>query len=113
MHEVGLMRDTMELALQQAAEHGAEQILTVRMRIGEISGVAPDALRFAFEAISMGTLAENARFEIESVPARVLCQICGHEGPANAFDLVCSTCGAFEIRVIAGREIELAELEIE
>ena len=113
MHEVGLMRETLELALRQSAQHGGERILMVKMRIGELSGVVPEALRFAFDAMIVGTIAEHARLEIEWVPARSLCQVCGHEGSSALFAPDCPACGAPETRLCAGREIELAELEVD
>ena len=47
-------------------------MLAIRLRIGALSGVVPEALEFAFEALRPGTLAEKAELAIESVPGAVL-----------------------------------------
>jgi len=45
MHEVGLMSDALDIALAGAEKAGAERILGIKMRLGELSGVA----RFPWE----------------------------------------------------------------
>ena len=64
MHEVGLMQDALEIALEHARGQGARQIHRVWMRVGALSGAAPDALRFAFDVVAGGTMAEGARFDV-------------------------------------------------
>jgi hydrogenase nickel incorporation protein HypA/HybF len=68
MHEVGLMQSTLAFALKRAADEGAQRIHRLTMRIGPLSGVVPEALEFAFEVLTQGTIAEGAGFEVERVP---------------------------------------------
>lgn len=65
MHEVSLAHSLIELSCQEAS---GQRILSVHLRLGLKSCVAEEALRFCFEVVSRGTLAEGARLEIESTP---------------------------------------------
>jgi hydrogenase nickel incorporation protein HypA/HybF len=66
MHEAGLMQSALELAGGHARRAGAVAIRRVVLRVGALSGVEPDALRFAFEALAPGTPAAGATLELEA-----------------------------------------------
>jgi hydrogenase nickel incorporation protein HypA/HybF len=114
MHELGIMESTLELAMREVERHQAKTVQTITLRIGELTAVETDALRFAFEALKPGTPMENARLVVEAVPGRALCKACSHEFAtgANGF-LGCPQCGAYTGCLTAGREIELARLELD
>jgi hydrogenase nickel incorporation protein HypA/HybF len=112
MHEVGIMESALDAVRREAAAHGATSVTRIVLRIGAISGVEPDALRFAFEAVSPDTLAAGARLEIETIPARAHCGACQREFVIEqGFIFTCPNCGAFSGDVRSGRELELARLE--
>ena len=113
MHEVGLMQDALRIALDQARREKATRILTLRMRVGALSGVVPDALSFAFECLSRGTPAEGGKLEIESVPAVCWCGACNKEFPAPDLGFECPACGTIATELRSGREIEVASLDLE
>lgn len=84
------------------------------MRIGAISGVDAEALRFAFEACTAAadSIAAGAQLEIESVPARAHCRECAADFTIESgFIFQCPRCAAFSGDVRSGRELELARLE--
>jgi hydrogenase nickel incorporation protein HypA/HybF len=78
-----------------------------------LSGVVPEALEFAFEALAPGTVAEGARLAVENVPARFWCRRCAREFQADDLLAVCPDCQEASGEIRAGRELELASLEIE
>ena len=51
MHEVSLLENTLELALDYARQQNATQIHHLTLRVGQLSGVIPEALQFAFEIV--------------------------------------------------------------
>jgi hydrogenase nickel incorporation protein HypA/HybF len=61
------MQTALELACDEAQRAGAVGVRRVVLRVGAASGVVLDALRFAFDALSPGTLADGAALEIEEV----------------------------------------------
>ena len=60
MHEFSIMQSALNQALREARLAGAARVHEIRLRIGVLSGVVPDALQFAFEALTPGTFAEGA-----------------------------------------------------
>lgn len=113
MHELSIMEGALALALDQAQQAGAKRLHVIRLRIGALSGVVPEALQFAFEALSSGTLAEGGQLAIEPVPARFWCEACRREFQSDDLLSPCPTCGTPSRDLRAGRELELASLEIE
>lgn len=112
MHEVGIMQNAIQMAETQARESRAARIHVLRLRVGAMSGVVPEALEFAFETVSRGTLAEGARLEIERVPAACWCEACGAEFECPDYDYTCPRCQAFSRELRRGTEMQLSSIEV-
>ncbi len=113
MHELSIMDSALNLALDQAQKAGANRVFAIRLRIGTLSGVVPEALQFAFEALAPGTLADGAALQIEQVPALYWCAACTREFQSDDLFAECPGCHRPSGDLRAGREMELASLEIE
>ena len=113
MHELSIMQSALDLALEQARLAGASRVHAIRLRVGTLSGVVPDALEFAFEALAPGTPAEGAALDIENVPARFWCGRCSCEFQADDLWAECPDCHQASGEIRAGRELELASMEID
>lgn len=72
MHEAKLCLSLLELALERLGEAGGERIVALCVRVGELSGVVPDALASAFPICALGTRAEGAELALERTPGREL-----------------------------------------
>ena len=107
------MQSALNQALREARLAGAARVHQIRLRIGVLSGVVPDALRFAFEALTPGTFAEGAALTIEEVPARFWCAACRREFVSVNFFSECPDCGRPSGELRAGREMELASMEVD
>jgi hydrogenase nickel incorporation protein HypA/HybF len=113
MHELGIAQAALEQALEQARQADARQIARIGLRVGVLSGVDPDALQFAFEAILAGTPADGAVIEIASVAAIAHCAPCGRDFTAEADPVCeCPVCGQPSVDFKQGRELELTRLEV-
>ncbi len=113
MHEISIMESTLELASTQARNAGAARVCVITLRIGTLSGVVPEALKFAFQALAPGTLAETGELRIESVPARFWCAACQAEFQSENLLAACPKCQTASRELRGGRELELASLEVE
>ena len=113
MHEYSIMHSALNQALREARLAGASRIHAIRLRIGALSGVVPDALRFAFEALTPGTSAEGALLAIEEVPARFWCAACQKEFVSANLYAECPDCGVPSGELRAGREMELSSMEVD
>lgn len=113
MHELSIMDSALTMALDRAQESGASRVHSLRLRIGALSGVVPEALQFAFEALIPGTLAEGATLIIEPVPARFWCDACRTEFQSEDMFAECPECHVPSGDLRTGREMELASMEVE
>jgi hydrogenase nickel incorporation protein HypA/HybF len=111
MHEASIMQEALAQAEAQARQHGCTVIHVLRLRVGTLSGVVPEALEFAFEALRAGTPAAQARLEIERVEARAFCRDCQREFTLEDAVFPCPDCGGWQSDLRQGRELELARLE--
>jgi hydrogenase nickel incorporation protein HypA/HybF len=112
MHEYGIMQATLDAAIRQTQAAGAARIHALRLRVGRLSGVVTDALEFAFEALRPGTMANEARLEIETVPAVMWCASCRTEFESPELLCDCPVCGALSSELRRGREMELVSVEV-
>jgi hydrogenase nickel incorporation protein HypA/HybF len=113
MHELGIAESALDMALAQATAAGATRVLRLVIRVGTLSGVDPEALRFAFTAILPGTPAEGAALQIDSVTALAYCPDCQQDFvPDTNHFFECPTCGRLSATVKQGRELDLVRLEI-
>ena len=113
MHELSIMQSALTLALAEAQKAGATRVHVIRLRVGALSGVVPEALTYAFEALSQGTLAEGGQLAIDPVPARFWCEPCAREFVAEDLWVVCPACGGSKAELRSGRELEIASLEVD
>ncbi|MCX8109425.1 MAG: hydrogenase maturation nickel metallochaperone HypA [Verrucomicrobiae bacterium] len=112
MHEVGLMQEAVRMAIEYAAANSATKIHRLRLRVGAMSGVVPEALRFAFDVVCRGTAAEGAVLEIESVPAVCWCRQCQSEFECDSFLNECPRCHQMSTELRRGTELDLASVEV-
>ena len=113
MHELSIMTEALRMAADAAQTAGAARVRKLRLRVGRLSGVAPDALRFAFDVANQGTLAEGATLEIEAVPAACWCATCRAEFACADFLNECPRCHNVSGELRRGRELEIAAVELE
>lgn len=113
MHELGIATAALDQALEQARLAGARHVARIGLRVGVLSGVDPDALRFAFEAILPGTAADGAAVDIDPVAAVAHCPDCQRDfAAATDYFCECPACGRVSTTFKQGRELELTRLEI-
>ncbi len=112
MHEIAIMKSTLEIAGERAQLENAFAIDVIRLRVGVLSGVVPEALEFAFETLKNGTLAEHGKLEIERVPAIFTCSVCGRETERDFIEYDCPKCGGMLALRGGGSDLELAQMEV-
>jgi len=113
MHELSIANSILEAARAEAARRPGARLVKVGVRVGELSGVDPDALSFSFAALVRGSDLDPLALEIEACPRRQRCSVCGCIFRVVDFNLDCPDCGSFESRCISGDELEMVYLEIE
>ena len=111
MHEMSLAESVLQIVVDAAARQGLGRVTRVRLEIGSLAGVEQDALRFAFESMVAGSVADSARLEITDVPARGRCPACKEiVAVAERFD-ACPSCGTYGMEIVDGTQMRVMEIE--
>lgn len=113
MHELSLIASVFEVLEEEARKHNARRVTRVVLRVGAMAGVVPDLLESAFEAYRIGTIAETARLEIETVPVQLRCPDCGGRAVREDADFSCAACGSRRIEIVEGRDLVVGTIELE
>ena len=111
MHELSIMTEALRMAVDAAQSAGASRVSKLRLRIGRLSGVVPDAMQFAFDVVCNGTMADGAKLEIETVPGACWCATCQAEFDCENFFNECPRCHNFSGELRRGQEMEIASVE--
>jgi hydrogenase nickel incorporation protein HypA/HybF len=113
MHEISIIESILEVAEENAREVNSGSIKAIKLRLGQFTAIAQNALEFAFEVARQGTMAEHARLEIELVPMVLHCVVCDVENePASGISFVCQRCG-FPLKILSGKELQIEYIEID
>ena len=112
MHELGIAQSVLEVVQAEAAKRNSKPV-KVGLRIGELSAIDPDALRFSFEALTAETELRNLELEIEFCRRRHRCLKCGTEFDVKDFFFDCPQCGTNRTECIGGEELQVAYVELE
>jgi hydrogenase nickel incorporation protein HypA/HybF len=113
MHEMALSEGLIELVEEEARRASARKVTVVRLALGALSHVEADAIRFCFDAVSRGTLAEGAALAIDIVPGAGWCMDCARQVAIAERFGACPECGQHHVQMTAGDEMRLSELEVE
>jgi len=112
MHEMALAQSMLEIVEQTARDDGADRVTVVRIEIGALSHVEPEALRFCFDALTRGSLADGARLDIESTAGAAWCMPCGMAVPLARLGEPCPHCGSYQLAVFEGDAMRVREIEV-
>ncbi len=112
MHESQLAKKLVVTLEAVTKEKGAIGVKSVKIRLGGVHGVDPDAFRELFSLFAQGTAGESAHLEIEEVPPKAKCQKCGLAFIPHNHHPLCPQCGSLEIEVEAEPDLQILELAL-
>jgi hydrogenase nickel incorporation protein HypA/HybF len=108
MHELAIAQSVVAAVCDRAA---GRPVHSVKIHVGALTAVVPEAMRFCFEVVVEGTVAEGARLDIERRPAAGHCRDCGADIAIADLILLCP-CGSADVEVTAGRELQIVSMEV-
>ncbi len=108
MHELSIAEAVVEACAQRA--EGA-RVVRVRLEVGALAAVMPDALRFCFDICAQETPVEGAALEIDEIPGRAVCRHCERAFTLRSLLDRC-TCGGDNLEIVAGEELRVKEMEV-
>jgi hydrogenase nickel incorporation protein HypA/HybF len=108
MHELAITQRVVDMVAERTA---GRQVSVVRLEVGRLSGVVPDAMEFCYELLIGGTALEGSRLVIEQTPGMGHCRSCQRDFALDDLILLCP-CGSAEVELTAGRELKVISVEL-
>ena len=113
MHEMSLAEGVLQIVEEAAAASGFRRVRKVSLAIGRLAAVEPDALRFCFESVARGSIAEGTALEIVEVAGSGWCGQCARMVPMAEAVAACPHCGNWRLRPSGGTEMKVTSLEVD
>ncbi|MEW6457392.1 MAG: hydrogenase maturation nickel metallochaperone HypA [Acidobacteriota bacterium] len=113
IHELSITEEILRICLEEANRAGAKRIIKIKLKIGEITNIVPECVSFYFNILSKGSIAGNAKLDIEKIPIRGKCKNCRREFFVEDFAFVCPECMSREVEMISGRELTIDFMEVQ
>jgi len=114
MHELPITERILDIVLRHAQRNGVERILTIHLKVGELSDLEDEWIQHYFDYLSRGTPAENARLAIRRTPIVLQCDACDASFEVRKRDLGdarCPECDDSPCRLVSGREYVVENME--
>lgn len=115
MHEVAIAMGMVDELLRIGRENEAKRITAVSLRIGKMSGIVTDSLKFAFDAVKLEhPELLTAEVTINEVPLIYECNDCDKSFEADNFHFpACPECDSYNLTLISGEEQDIENIELE
>lgn len=112
MHEMSLAESLLEIIQESAHSQNFQRVRSVTLEIGKLSAVEPNAMRFCFDSVTHGTLAEGAILEIIETAGTGVCLACGANVEMKEQYGLCSECGSPRLQITSGNQMRLKDLVV-
>lgn len=110
MHELSIATEIISIVEKEIEKQKLHGIKTIKLKIGALAGVDPEALRFGFEAASPGTRLDGTQLDIDWVTVKGQCRTCSREFPIDDYAFICPYCDSPDIEVTQGEELDIVHL---
>ena len=107
MHEYSLMRGLLPQVDELRTRHQADRVVSIRLIVGEFSGVEADLLQSAFDDLSEGTPMAGAVLDIQRTGLSGRCADCNSVFTIEKFRFICPHCESTAISIHQGEELLL------
>ena len=112
MHELSIVMSIVDTVEQERKKQHADEVESIELDIGVLSGVEMEAFYFAWEAGVKKTLLESAALKVNRPPAKAKCNDCGSTFVATSSFDACPQCGNPFCEIISGKELRIKRIII-
>jgi hydrogenase nickel incorporation protein HypA/HybF len=109
MHELAITQSVVDMVIDKTT---GRRVCVVRVEVGALSGVVPEAMAFCFDVAATGTPIEGATLEITVVEGRAHCRTCEQDFTLDTLILLCP-CGSADVAVVQGQELRITSVDLE
>jgi len=110
MHELSIARSLLGLVKDNTPDDA--QVRAVKVRVGPLQAIEPDAMQLAWHAVTDDTPLDGVTLSITLVPWDLRCRECGQQWNSDNWSDPCS-CGSCRVDPIGGDELTLLSIDVE
>jgi hydrogenase nickel incorporation protein HypA/HybF len=110
---MSLAEGVLQLIEDAARQQGFARVRSVWLEIGRLAAVDAEAMRFCFDVVTRGSIAEGSRLEIIATPGSAWCMKCSQSVAVEQLYDPCPLCGSHQLQVSGGTEMRVKELEVD
>ena len=110
MHELSLTQNILDHALRNA---GRKRIVHVNLSIGQFSDECEESIRFYWDDLARGTLAQGAQLHFQRVDAELECLECNTVFHPQGETAVCPTCLGQRLKLLSGDDVKLDSIDVD
>jgi hydrogenase nickel incorporation protein HypA/HybF len=113
MHEMGIALQIIDIATASVPpDRRSARVERVNLKVGKLSAVVPDSLRFCFDIASKDTPLEGAELAIEETHVVARCKDCDARWTIAEPVFTCQRCNSGSLEILSGRELDIVSIEI-
>jgi hydrogenase nickel incorporation protein HypA/HybF len=112
MHEQSIVTYLLTEAVSNARKENAGKIISIKLTVGELTGIEKDSVIFYFGFLSKNTIAEGANLEFEYTKAQLRCRECDIIFPKEGSEFICPKCNKKVVEIVGGRELYIESMEV-
>ncbi len=113
MHELAVTQSILDISLRHAQGAGAKRITDINIVIGQFASIVDDSVKFYWDIVSEGTIAQGASLHFERIPGEMTCGNCGHTFRPNDETFECPKCSSGFVRITQGDEFRVDSIDVE
>lgn len=113
MHEMGVAMQIIEIATASIPKNMARaRVERVNLKVGKLSAIVSDNLRFCFEIAAKETPLEGAELKIDEILVVARCKDCSFQWTIENPVFTCKKCTSGNIELLSGRELDIESIDI-
>lgn len=113
MHEMSIALNILEIVDRTARSNGVASVTTIFIEVGTLAGVMIPSLEFGLDVAKRNTIAKDAQIQIAEIQGKGECPECGNTYPMTFPIEPCPKCKNCYLRMTAGDELRVREIEVE
>ena len=110
MHEMSIAESVLGIVTDTARRAGLARVNAVRLEIGALAAVEVHSLRFCFDSVTRGSVADGAELEIDELPGAAWCFACNGPVTIAARTDDCPACGGARLQVTGGEQMRVKDI---
>ncbi len=113
MHELSIAESLLAIVQEEIARHCLENVISVKIKVGKLTAIQPEALSFCFEIITEDTSLKGVALDIEVLAIKGYCEECKENFELEEPVMICPKCRNWNVRIKGGRELYVDAIEVE